>query len=81
MRPYFWVYYLVQVLFILLSIFINQKKIKMKNRKTTIFGLLAAISGYFATAGTGKVQVIAQAIAGLSTFLLGNAAADSKKDN
>jgi len=53
----------------------------MKSRKTTIFGLLAAISGYFATAGTGKVQVIAQAIAGLSTFLLGNAAADSKKDN
>ena len=53
----------------------------MKNRKTTIFGLLAAISGYFATAGTGKVQVIAQAIAGLSTFLLGNAAADIKKDN
>ena len=59
----------------------HSKKRKMKNRKTTIFGLLAAISGYFATAGTGKVQVIAQAIAGLSTFLLGNAAADSKKDN
>jgi len=81
MRPYFWVYYLEQVLFILLSIFIKVKKRKMKNRKTTIFGLLAAISGYFATAGTGKVQVIAQAIAGLSTFLLGSVAADSKKDN
>jgi len=26
-------------------------------------------------------QVIAQAIAGISTFLLGGAAADSKKDN
>ena len=50
-------------------------------KKTTIFGLLAAISGYFATAGTGKVQIIAQAIAGLSTFLLGGVAADSKKDN
>ena len=53
----------------------------MKNRKTTIFGLLAAISGYFATAGTGKLQVIAQAVAGISTFLLGGAATDSKKDN
>jgi hypothetical protein len=53
----------------------------MKNPKTTIFGLLAAISGYFATASTGKVQIIAQTIAGLSTFLLGGVAADSKKDN
>ena len=53
----------------------------MKNKKTTIFGLLAAISGYFATASTGKVQIIAQTIAGLSTFLLGGVAADSKKDN
>lgn len=53
----------------------------MKNRKTTIFGLLAAIGGYFASAGTGKLQIIGQAVAGLSTFLLGNAAADSKKDN
>jgi hypothetical protein len=75
------VYYLEQVLFILLLIFINQKKRKMKNPKTTIFGLLAAISGYFATAGTGKLQVIAQAVAGISTFLLGGAAMDSKKDN
>jgi hypothetical protein len=81
MRPYFWVYSLVPVLFILLLIFIKVKKIKMKNPKTTIFGLLAAISGYFATAGTGKIQVIAQAIAGISTFLLGGAAQDSKKDN
>ena len=53
----------------------------MKNSYTTIFGLLSAISGYFSTAGTGKLQVIAQAIAGISTFLLGGAAADSKKDN
>jgi len=71
----------VPVQFILLLIFIKVKKIRMKNRKTTIFGLLAAVAGYFATAGTGKVQVIAQAVAGISTFLLGNAAADSKKDN
>jgi hypothetical protein len=59
----------------------NQKKRKMKNPKTTIFGLLAAIAGYFAAAGTGKLQVIAQAVAGISTFLLGGVAADSKKDN
>jgi hypothetical protein len=53
----------------------------MKNPKTTIFGLIAAISGYFATAGHGKVQIIAQAITGIATFLLGGAAMDSKKDN
>ena len=43
----------------------------MKNPKTTIFGLLSAIATYFATSGTGKLQVIAQAVAGVSTFLLG----------
>ena len=53
----------------------------MKNPKTTMFGLLAAIAGYFATAGEGTIQVIAQAVAGIATFLLGGAAMDSKKDN
>jgi hypothetical protein len=51
----------------------------MKNPKTTIFGLLSAIATYFATSGSGKVQVIAQAVAGVSTFLLGAVASDSKK--
>jgi hypothetical protein len=69
----------VPVQFILLLIFINQKKIRMKNPKTTIFGLLSAIATYFATSGTGKLQVIAQAVAGVSTFLLGAVASDSKK--
>jgi len=50
----------------------------MKNPKTTLFGLLAAISGYFATSGTGTLQVIAQAITGIATFLMGHSAADSK---
>ena len=80
MRPYFRLLSGASSIYTIINIY-QSKKIRMKNRKTTIFGLLAAISGYFATAGTGKVQVIAQAIAGLSTFLLGNAAADSKKDN
>lgn len=50
----------------------------MKNPKTTIFGLLAAIGGYFAAAGTGTIQIIGQAVAGICTFLLGGAAQDSK---
>jgi hypothetical protein len=51
----------------------------MKNPKTTIFGLLAAIGSYFATSGSGKVQVIGQTVAGLATFFLGAAATDAKK--
>jgi hypothetical protein len=49
----------------------------MKNAKTTIFGLLSAIAGYFAMNGTGKVQVIGQAVAGISTFLMGASAKDA----
>jgi type 1 fimbria pilin len=50
----------------------------MKNPKTTIFGLLAAIGGYFAASGTGKIQVIGQAVSGICTFLLGGASQDAK---
>jgi len=50
----------------------------MKNPKTTIFGLLAAIGGYFAASSTGKIQVIGQAVAGIATFLLGGASQDAK---
>ena len=50
----------------------------MKNPKTTIFGLLAALGGYFAVSGTGKLQVIGQAVAGIATFLLGGASQDAK---
>ena len=51
----------------------------MKNPKTTIFGLLTAVATYLSTNSTGKVQVIAQAVAGLSTFLLGAVSSDAKK--
>lgn len=49
----------------------------MKNAKTTIFGLLAAIGGYFAMNTTGKLQVIGQAVSGISTFLMGASAKDA----
>ena len=50
----------------------------MKNPKTTIFGLIAAIAGYFAVSATGTVQAISQAVAGIATFLLGGASQDAK---
>jgi hypothetical protein len=49
----------------------------MKNAKTTIFGLISAIAGYFAMNGTGKLQIIGQAVSGISTFLLGASAKDA----
>ena len=52
----------------------------MKNLKTTIFGLLAAIGGYFAQSGTGKIQGVGQIVATISTFLLGASASDAKKE-
>jgi hypothetical protein len=52
----------------------------MKNVKTTIFGLLAAIGGYFAQSGSGKLQGVGQIVATISTFLLGASASDAKKD-
>ena len=50
-----------------------------KNPKTTIFGLIAAVARYFATSGSGKAQIIGQAVAGVATFLLGAVASDAKK--
>jgi hypothetical protein len=52
----------------------------MRNIKTTIFGLLAAIGGFFATSGTGTVQIIGQTVAGISTFLLGATAKDASNN-
>jgi hypothetical protein len=52
----------------------------MTNAKTTIFGLLSAIGGYFAMNSTGKLQVIGQAVAGISTFLLGASAKDASNN-
>jgi hypothetical protein len=51
----------------------------MKNPKTTIFGIIAAIGGYLATSTTGTLQIIGQIAAGIGTFLMGGAAADAKK--
>jgi hypothetical protein len=50
----------------------------MKNIKTTIFGLLASIGGYFAMNSTGKLQGAGQIVASICTFLLGASAQDSK---
>lgn len=52
----------------------------MKNPKTTIFGIIAAIGGYLSTSATGKLQIIGQIAAGIGTFLMGGLAADAKKD-
>jgi len=52
----------------------------MKNAKTTIFGLLAAIGGYFAQSGTGKLQTAGQLVATISTFLLGASASDASNN-
>jgi hypothetical protein len=49
----------------------------MKNVKTTIFGLLAALGGYFAQNSTGKLQGAGQIVATISTFLLGASAKDA----
>jgi hypothetical protein len=50
----------------------------MKNPKTTIFGLLAAVGGYLATSTTGTLQVVGQLVGSFFTFLTGAAAQDSK---
>ena len=57
----------------------NLLKIKMrKSYKTTIFGLLSAVGGFFASNSTGKLQGAGQIVATISTFLLGAYAQDSK---
>ena len=50
----------------------------MRNPKTTIFGLLAAIGGYFATSTTGTLQTVGQIVGSIFTFLTGAAAQDGK---
>jgi uncharacterized membrane protein len=50
----------------------------MKNPKTTIFGLLAAIGTFLGTNTTGTLQSIGQIAASVFTFLTGAAAQDSK---
>jgi hypothetical protein len=50
----------------------------MKNPKTTIFGLLAAMGTFLAANTTGKLQAVGQVVGSLFTFLTGAAAQDSK---
>lgn len=50
----------------------------MKNPRTTIFGLLAAVGTFLAANTTGTIQGIGQVVASLFTFLTGAAAQDSK---
>lgn len=50
----------------------------MRNPKTTLFGLLAAIGGYLATSTTGKLQMVGQILMGAGSFLTGAVAQDSK---
>jgi hypothetical protein len=64
--------------FIQFGIFIIKIKRKMKNPKTTIFGLLGAIGTYLATNTTGKIQVIGSIVASVGAFLTGASAQDSK---
>jgi len=60
-------------------LFTTLKRLKMrKSYKTTIFGLLSAVGGFFATNSTGKLQGAGQIVATISTFLLGAYAQDSK---
>jgi hypothetical protein len=49
-----------------------------KSYKTTIFGLLSAVGGFFASNSTGKLQGAGQIVATISTFLLGAYAQDTK---
>ena len=58
------------------------KKLKtMKNPKTTIFGLIAAIGLYLANNTVGTFQVIGQIAASIGTFLTGAAATDAKSND
>lgn len=50
----------------------------MKNPKTTIFGLLAAIGTFLASNTTGTIQVIGSIVASVGAFLTGASAQDSK---
>ena len=50
----------------------------MKNYKTTICGIMAAIGTYLSTSQTGWLQILGQLMAGAGTLLLGYQAADKK---
>jgi hypothetical protein len=49
----------------------------MKNWKTTVGGILAAIGGYLVNSQTGALQVAGQVLAFLGTLFMGYAASDA----
>ena len=53
----------------------NQKRSNMKNYKTTICGIVAAIGTYLQTQ-SGTLQVVGQILSAVSLFLLGASAKD-----
>jgi len=53
----------------------------MKNTKTTIFGLLAAIGTILSSSSIPKLSSIGTALTTISTFLLGAAAKDATNKN
>jgi len=64
--------------FIQYGIFIIKIKRNMKNPKTTIFGLLAAIGTFLASNTTGTIQIVGSVVASIGAFLTGASAQDSK---
>ena len=50
----------------------------MKNWKTTLSGVLAAVGTYLANSTTGWLQVIGQVMSGIALLLLGYNASDAK---
>lgn len=51
----------------------------MKNWKTTLGGILAAVGTYLANSQTGALNVVGQILNIVGVLLLGGAAVDSKK--
>ena len=50
----------------------------MKNWKTTLGGIVAAVGSYLVNSQTGVLNIIGQVLAVVGTLLLGHSAADSK---
>jgi drug/metabolite transporter (DMT)-like permease len=49
----------------------------MKNWKTTLGGLVAAVGTYLVNSQTGVLQILGQVLAVVGTLLLGHSAADA----
>jgi urea transporter len=51
----------------------------MKNWKTTLGGILAAIGSYLVSSETGVLHIVGQCLSFVGTILLGYAASDAQK--